>query len=166
MKIATIELARVDWFDPRALALRDAMDAEMNIIYGGSLEAIDPVVMVKLSAAFNVSPGTIIGTVLALDDGVPVGQAGLRPQSDGALEVKKVMVDAAARGRGISRLLMLELEVIAAEQGATSLILQTGDLQPAAIALYESLGYVRTAPYAPYELLDNALCYQKMIPFH
>jgi GNAT superfamily N-acetyltransferase len=96
--------------------------------------------------------------------GLPVGHAGLRRHGDGdSLEVRKVMVDSDHRGRGISRTLMLELENAAREFGAPSLVLQTGDRQPAAIRLYESVGYRLIPPYPPFELMSNALCYKKVL---
>jgi ribosomal protein S18 acetylase RimI-like enzyme len=67
------------------------------------------------------------------------------------------------RGRGISRALMIELEAIAREMGAASLVLQTGPLQVPAIALYESLGYEAIPPYGKYTVIPNALCYQKTL---
>ncbi len=159
-QVSQITLARVDWLDPRAEALRDDMNVEMDELYATAVANRDPEVMKIFSAALAVDPPTIVGTVLALDGEVAAGQAGLRPHGD-ALEVKKVVVHPAQRGRGISRLLMNELEVIAREQSYTKLVLQTGDRQLAAIALYESIGYVKIPPYAPYELISNAVCYEK-----
>jgi GNAT superfamily N-acetyltransferase len=153
-------LARVDWLDPRAELLREAMDVEMNLLYGAAIASRPPETVKILGEAFAVDPPTIVATVLATHDGLPAGQAGLRWHGDD-LEVKRVIVDMAFRGRGISRLLMAELEVAARELGCRRLVLQTGDLQPAAIALYESIGYTLIPPYPPYELLPDALCYEK-----
>lgn len=155
-------LARVEWLDPRAEALRDDMSVEMEELYASAVADRDPEIMRIFEAALAVDPPTIVGTVLALDGVAPVGQAALRPHGD-ALEVKKVVVDPAQRGRGISRLLMSELEVIARELGYPRLLLQTGDRQLAAIALYEAIGYRPIPPYAPYELISNALCYEKVL---
>lgn len=167
----TVVLARVGWTDPRAEELRDGMELEMNELYGSSFDELDPVVVKSLLAGFNVDPSTIVATVLALDDADgeqrAVGQAGLRPHvgthGQPALEVKKVIVDPAYRGRGISKALMLELEVVAREQGIDELILQTGDLQLAAVGLYVSLGYLLIEPYAPYDRMPAALCYAKAL---
>jgi GNAT superfamily N-acetyltransferase len=167
-----VVLARVGWTDPRAEELRDGMELEMNELYGSSLENFEPEVAKALLAGFDVDPATIVATALALEDSdpdqpIPVGQAGLRPHvgthGQPALEVKKVIVDPAYRGRGISRALMLELEVAARELGIDELILQTGDLQPAAIGLYLSLGYVLIDPYPPYDRMPAALCYAKAL---
>jgi len=160
--VALLTLARIDWLDPRAEALRDAMDIEMDALYASVMTDRDPALMEIFSAAIAVDPPTIVGTVLALDGVVAVGQAALRPHGD-ALEVKKVVVGPARRGRGISRLLMAELEVIACEQGYSKLVLQTGDRQRAAIALYEAIGYMRIAAYAPYDLVSTTICYEKVL---
>ena len=159
-------LARVDWLDPRACLLRASLDTEMSEIYAGSFTDYPPAVKSLLIAAFAVDPSTVVATVLVIEarSGIPVGHAGLRPYGvGGALEVKKVVVDANYRGRGISRTLMVELEHVARELDAPSLVLQTGDRQPAAIGLYESVGYRLIPPYAPFELMSNALCYEKVL---
>jgi GNAT superfamily N-acetyltransferase len=175
--VMKLTLARVGWNDPRAEELRDGMELEMNELYGSSLDQLDPTVVKALLAGFDVDPTTIVATVLASVDAriegvahgeqIPVGQAGLRPHvgtaGQPALEVKKVIVDPAYRGRGISRALMLELEVAARELGIDELILQTGDLQPAAIGLYVSLGYVLIPSYPPYDRMPGALCYAKAL---
>jgi GNAT superfamily N-acetyltransferase len=144
------------------------MEDEMTALYGSTMDHYPPETARALSAAFAVEPRTIVATLLALSGDVPVGQAGLRPWGPDAdsldvLEIKKVFVHASQRGRGISRALMLELETAARELGSTRLILQTGTLQHAAIGLYKSLGYTVTAPYRPFELMSNALCYEKVL---
>ncbi|MHC5797466.1 GNAT family N-acetyltransferase [Lacisediminihabitans sp. FW035] len=140
----------------------------MTALYGSTMDHYVPEAARALSAAFAVEPQTIVATLLALSGDVPVGQAGLRPWGSDAdsldvLEIKKVFVHESQRGRGISRALMVELEVAARELGSTRLILQTGTLQHAAIGLYESLGYTVSAPYPPFELMSNALCYEKVL---
>ena len=155
-------LERVDWNDPRAVELRVAMDAEMGALYGPVMASRPPELAQKIGAALAVDPSTVVATVLASVDGVPAGQAGLRPHGDD-LEVKKVIVAEQFRGLGISRLLMAELETVARDLGYRRLVLQTGDLQPAAIALYRAIGYTEIPSYPPYELLDNALCFEKLL---
>jgi GNAT superfamily N-acetyltransferase len=155
-------IERVDWLDPRALALRDAMDLEMNALYGPTMAKRPPEHTEIILNALAVDPATVVATVLATVDGEPAGQAGLRTHGT-ELEVKKVIVAEAFRGLGISRKLMTALEDAARELGHHRLVLQTGELQPAAIALYESMGYTLTPPYSPYELMGNALCYEKTL---
>ena len=155
-------MVSVGWLDPRAVALREAMEIEMGAIYAPSFGQYSREIQDLLTSAFAVDSSTIVATVLAVVGSASVAHAGLRPHGDGgSLEVKKVVVDPAHRGRGISRSLMLELERIARGRNAPSLLLQTGDLQPAAISLYESLGYQLIPSYPPFHLLANARCYEK-----
>ena len=165
-----IRLERVDWLDPRAVELREAMDEESSALYadvGAALPRRDRVTFARVLA---VDPADVVATLIAVDDGsgrvTPIGHAGLKRLHDDladALEVKKVVVSPERRGEGISRLLMVELESIARAFGAARLVLQTGDRQPAAIALYESLGYEPMAAFGGYEIFPPSLCYAKTL---
>ena len=160
-------MVSVGWLDPRAVALREAMEIEMGLIYAPSFGQYTGEIQDLLRSAFAVESSTIVATVIAVVGDAAVAHAGLRTHGyEGSLEVKKVVVDPAYRGRGISRRLMTELERIARERNAPSLLLQTGDLQPAAISLYESLGYQLIPSYPPFHLLANARCYEKVLSAH
>lgn len=80
---------------------------------------------------------------------VDVGCGGIRRLSDDAstLEVKHLWVRPLARGTGLGRRLLLELEARAADMGATRLVLDTNASQGAASGLYRSSGYEEIAPY-------------------
>jgi len=152
----------VEWDDPRALALRTAMDVETSAMYASRSAAQSPEEQEAVGASLAIDPATIVHTVLLIEDGVSVGHAALRPWKD-EYEVKKVFIDAGARGRGLSRALMTELERVAGERGIPSLVLQTGDRQVAAIALYESMGYQPIEVYGLYTAIPFALCYRKTL---
>lgn len=89
--------------------------------------------------------------VLARVDGVPAGCGALmaHPPVDGlnVLEVKRMLVLPAFRGRGISRLVLDKLEQIARQRQAQKLILMCGPRQPNALQLYDSHGYKRRSAY-------------------
>ncbi|MES2170376.1 MAG: hypothetical protein V4479_06585 [Actinomycetota bacterium] len=65
-----IAIARVDWLDPRAVPLRDAMDAEMGSLYGPAMASRPPEDVEIIRKALAVDPSTVIATVLATVDGV------------------------------------------------------------------------------------------------
>jgi putative acetyltransferase len=90
--------------------------------------------------------------LVAVADGEAVACVALQPTPDDAAtgEVKRMYVAPAARGRGLARALLRAVEDLAREMGYRRLRRATGDKQPAAIALYESSGYARTAPYGRY----------------
>jgi GNAT superfamily N-acetyltransferase len=103
-------------------------------------------------------------TILAIDeDGSAIGHAALRVLN-GELEVKRVIVSGDQRGRGVGTTIMRGLEDIARELEASRLILQTGDKQPEAVALYERLGWTPIPIYEPYvTTIPFSLCYEKAI---
>nr|WP_241732106.1 GNAT family N-acetyltransferase [Galbitalea soli] len=124
----------------------------------GAGEALEAAV----HAALAIDETTIVTSVLAILGGRAVGHAGIRRYDD-AFEVRKVVVEPGARGLGLSKALMAELEVIAREHGVTRLLLQTGDLQREAIGLYERIGYHRVPVYGGYGAIPGAICYEKIL---
>jgi len=85
--------------------------------------------------------------LVAYLDGEPVGGGGIRMLSPERAEVKHLWVRPAARGTGLGRALLLELEGRAAEFGATEVVLDTNERLAAAQGLYRSSGYVDVEPY-------------------
>lgn len=160
-----VRIESADWLDPRAIALRTAMDAETSAMYAAFVADQPAHVTAAIDVALRVDPADIVVTILAIDGDEPVGHSALRPAAGepDALEVKKVFVPVAHRGRGLSRRLMVELERRAGDRGIRRLVLQTGSLQLPAIALYESLGYRPIDPFGGYHAIPGALCYEKLL---
>ena len=76
--------------------------------------------------------------------GAAVAMGGWRrggPDGDADAEIKRMYVRPGHRGRGYSRVVLAELEHTAAAAGVSRLVLETGQAQPEAIALYRSSGY-------------------------
>jgi GNAT superfamily N-acetyltransferase len=122
---------------------------------------VDPA---AVGAALSVNPADVIATLILLSPGgMPVGHAALRRLRDD-FEVKRVVVNAASRGKGLAARLMAELEAIGRDAGARRLILQTGDRQPEAVALYRRLGYSDIPIYEPYvDAIPFSLCFEKVL---
>ena len=78
-------------------------------------------------------------------------------------ELKRMYVIPSARGRGLSRRILTALEDQAAEFGATSVVLETGDRQIAALGLYESSGYFRIPCFGAYAVSPSSVCLQKRL---
>ncbi|PRY68446.1 acetyltransferase (GNAT) family protein [Glaciihabitans tibetensis] len=158
---STFRLEYVAWDDPRALELRRVMVVEMDIRYSvpGRAGNSD-----EINRALAVDINDVRATLLAIDaDGTPIGHAALR-ELNGELEVRRVVVSDAQRGRGVGRALMGELERFARDARAARLILQTGEKQPESVAMYENLGYTRIAVYQPYiASMPHSLCFEKVL---
>jgi GNAT superfamily N-acetyltransferase len=101
--------------------------------------------------------------LIARIDGQAVGCAALRPMDVATAEVRRMYVAIAVRRRGIGRGLLSELERKALSFGYRNLRLETGNRQTEAVALYESHGFGRIAPYGCH--VDDALsiCFEKRL---
>lgn len=66
-------------------------------------------------------------------------------------ELKRFYLREGFRGRGLGRRLVQALETEARSRGCRKLMLETGVLQPDAIALYEGQGFRRRGPFGTYE---------------
>lgn len=114
--------------------------------------------------AFEPSDMDVPGAafVVARLDGQPLGCGAIRPFNQvGVAEVKRMFVNLAARGRGISKEILVKLKDTARSFGYTALILETGTRQPEAIALYEKAGYRRCDCWGKYINNSWSVCYRK-----
>jgi ribosomal protein S18 acetylase RimI-like enzyme len=103
-------------------------------------------------------------------DGVPVACGGWRAQDGpapdhepGDAEIKRMYVSPSARGRGLARQVLAELEHAAELAGRRRLVLETGVRQPEAISLYRSSGYERTRNFGVYRDHPESLCFAKVL---
>ena len=105
------------------------------------------------------------GIFLVLRDGAgrAIGCGGIARFDDRRGEVKRMYVVPEARGRGLGRRLLEELEAQARALGYTSVVLETGDRQPEALGLYESAGFARIPCYPPYDSRALSLCFEKRL---
>jgi ribosomal protein S18 acetylase RimI-like enzyme len=79
--------------------------------------------------------------LLARLHGEPVGCGAVKLIGGGTGEIKRIWVSRTSRGLGVGRRLLRELERHAADQGATTVRLDTNRSLTEAIALYRSEGY-------------------------
>lgn len=70
-------------------------------------------------------------------------------------------VQPGSRRRGLARRLLAALEAAAVAQGARALRLETGLLQPEAVALYEISGYTRIPSYGRWADDPLTVCMEK-----
>lgn len=86
--------------------------------------------------------------VLARLSGDPVGCGGLKRHEDGIGEIKRMWTSPAARGLGIARRVLAELEREAGAMGLRVLRLETNRALTEAQALYRTCGYKEVAPFS------------------
>lgn len=88
--------------------------------------------------------------LVARRNGVAVGCGALVRKPGGYAEIKRMFVAEMARGHGIARRLLEELEAIARDERLSALKLETGIYQPAALGLYRSAGFQNVEPFGEY----------------
>jgi putative acetyltransferase len=113
-------------------------------------------------AAEEVAEGAGAFLVVWLD-GAPAGCGAVRMLAPDVAELKRMYVVPDARGRGLSRAILRALEDRAAALGATRVVLETGDKARAALALYESAGYVRIPCFGAYAASPTSICFEKRL---
>jgi GNAT superfamily N-acetyltransferase len=144
------ELRPSTYDHPDAQLLISEVQSEYVRRYGSQDEApIDP-------RQFDAPNGLF---VLAYVEDEPAAMGGwrrLHPSdpvlawAGSAVEIKRMFVRPAFRGRGLARAILGRLEQTSAQNGAQWAVLETGSLQPEAVALYESAGYVTVEPFGHY----------------
>lgn len=111
---------------------------------------------------YNISE-SITDVLIAEADGVPVGCAGLKAYSDTDVEIKRVWVEPEFRKNHIADEMMDQLEAKAVEEGFKKAILQTRPQMEAACSLYLKRGYILIDNYPPYDKLEGAICFAKVL---
>ncbi|MCF2443474.1 GNAT family N-acetyltransferase [Dyadobacter sp. CY345] len=102
-------------------------------------------------------------TVVAFEDGVPVGCGAIKEFDQNAMEVKRMYTSPEGRGMGIASSVLRELEKWAAEMSYKKCVLETGKRQPEAIAFYKKNGYQITPNYGQYIGIENSVCFEKVL---
>jgi putative acetyltransferase len=91
-------------------------------------------------------------------DGELVGVGGIELQGEGVAELKRFFVAPAHRGAGIADAVIETLLGHARAQGTSTVRLETGDKQHAAIGFYRRHGFVEVARFPPYENSAASVC--------
>ena len=138
--------------DVQALVL--AQQAEMRGLYEGEAD-IGP----TREAAMFVEPDGIFLVIRRQERAIACG--GICRFDETRAELKRMYVVPEARGEGLGRRMLVELEAHARRLGYSAVVLETGDRQPEALGLYRSAGYERIPCYPPYSGRALSLCFQK-----
>ena len=139
---------------PTAQRLIAAVQQEYVERYGGPDEApVDPLEFAPPEGLF------LVGYL----DGQAAVTGGLRRHDAGDVEVKRMYVVPAARGRGLARVMLATLEERARTMGARRIVLETGSKQPEAVRLYETSGYQRIEGFGFYKCQPLSISFAKVL---
>jgi DNA-binding MarR family transcriptional regulator/GNAT superfamily N-acetyltransferase len=147
---AMVEVRRVDPADPAARYCVGEYFAELDRRFR---TGFDPAASISADDDELRFPAGVLLLATLRDE--PVGCGALKFHDDGPTELKRMWVAASARGLGIGRRILAELESEAVRRGSRVLHLETNGSLTEAIALYRSSGYVEVdafnqEPYAHY----------------
>jgi len=139
---------------PDVIALLDEGDAfalelyPAENYYGLDLDALD-------------KPG--VALFVARDDSRVVGTAAIVTGLDATAELKRMFVSPSARGLGVATQLLTAVELHARAAGVQRLLLETGEPQAAAIALYSKHGFVHIPQFGQYVGDPTSVCMEKRL---
>jgi ribosomal protein S18 acetylase RimI-like enzyme len=132
--------------DPGETAARECLTAYFAELGRRFEDGFDPARSIPAEDAELTLPAGLL--LVATAGGEPVGCGALKfHPDDGIAEVKRMWVSPAARGLGLGRRLLAELEAQAARQGVRLLRLETNHNLTEAIAMYRTAGYREVAAF-------------------
>jgi putative acetyltransferase len=150
-----IEIRREDILSSVPQQLIRALNAELEERYpeeGANFFRLDADEVAEGRGAFLV----------AYIDGQPIGCGAVRRTDDTVAEIKRMYVAPSARGCGVGKRIVVELEAVARELlGVRRLVLETGPRQPEAIAVYERAGFVEIPLFGEYIGSQFSVCMAK-----
>jgi DNA-binding MarR family transcriptional regulator/GNAT superfamily N-acetyltransferase len=139
---AMVEVAPIDPAHPRAQHCLHAYFSELDRRFD---TGFDPKLSIPTDEEELRPPA---GLLLVASLGTePIGCGALKFHDNQPAEIKRMWVAESARGLGIGRRLLSELEDQAADHGARAVRLETNKTLDEAISLYRSAGYIEVAPF-------------------
>jgi putative acetyltransferase len=151
-----VDVRREDLASPVAGALIAALNAELTERYpeeGACHFGLDAVEVAEGRGAF----------VVARVDDKPAGCGAIRRIDDGTGEIKRMYVVPSSRGRGIGPRVLAELEAEARRLQLLRIVLETGERQPEALAVYRRAGYVVIPAFGEYIGTPLSVCMEKRL---
>ena len=103
----------------------------------------------------------IKNVVLVIENNVAVGCGAIKKYDEECMEVKRMFVPLVQRSKGIASMILKELENWASELKYKKCILETGEKQREAIALYKKNGYCIIPNYGQYKNVKTSICFLK-----
>lgn len=151
-----ITLKRTNSADPDFQSLIKQLDADLRLRNGDEMDIYD---------RHNII-APIDTVVIAYIDKEPAACGCFKKYNDATVEIKRMFVAPPARGKGISRNILDELEAWATTLGFTNVILETGGRQVEALGLYRRAGYTPIPNYPPYQDMEDSYCFRKELKKH
>jgi GNAT superfamily N-acetyltransferase len=138
---------------PEVKSLSDELHKDLELIYGkGIIED------------FIAENEQMLIFYVAYDESENAVACGaLKHFDDNTAEIKRMYVKPEHRGRGLSKIILSELEDKARELNYNRLVLETGLKQPEAMRLYNKFGYDPLKCYGRHANDPDSRCFEKTI---
>jgi len=111
----------------------------------------------------EVLPGRGAFVIARAEQRLPIGCGAIRRMDPATAEIKRMYVVPQRRSMGVGRAILEKLEHVALELAVSRIVLETGERQPEAIALYEHCGYVRIPLFGEYADSPLSICMEKSL---
>lgn len=147
------QITRTHSDNPDFQNLTDLLDDELCRIYNTRKEDFE-----------DYNRITDLPTVIVVyENAQPIACGCFKIFDDQTIELKRMFVLPEFLGSGIATSMVRELEAWATELGYKYAVLETGKGQPAAIAMYQNLGYEFTGHFDPENSLEISVCMKKAL---
>ncbi len=141
-KMAQIVSDVVDPTSPDAQFCLNAYFAELDARFDSGF---DPTRSISADAAELTDPAGLL--LVCRLGGTPIGCGALKFHDSEPAEIKRMWVDESARGLGLGRRILEELEHLACLRNVRTVRLETNGSLNEAISLYRSAGYTEVDPF-------------------
>jgi ribosomal protein S18 acetylase RimI-like enzyme len=152
-RLLTTALIEIRQIDPTAPDARECLRSYFAELERRSGVPFDPNTGAT-AKPHEVRPPAGLFLVAYLRD-APIGSGALKHFPDGVSDIKRMWVAEPARGLGLGRRLLTELEARAAERGTRVVRLETSRLLTEAVALYRSAGFVEVPAFNDEPFADH-----------
>jgi DNA-binding MarR family transcriptional regulator/GNAT superfamily N-acetyltransferase len=144
-RLLTAAMVEISIIDPAHLYAQHCLREYFSELDRRFDTGFDPALSIPAAEAEMRQPaGQFLVATLRGD---PIGCGGLKFHGRKPAEIKRMWVAEPARGLGVGRRMLTELEKHAADQGVRKVRLETNKSLVEAISLYRSAGYVEVAPF-------------------
>ena len=159
-RLLAASAVRVTACDPRHRDARRVIRAYVTELADRFEAGFDPALSISATDDEMSPPAGLF--LLATLHGEPAGCGALKFRPGAGAEIKRMWVAPEARGLGLGRRLLTELEARAAARGVRTLRLETNRALTEAISLYRSAGYREVAAFNDEPYADH--WFEKMLP--
>lgn len=156
-----LRISQVPYSHPDVAALTNQVQAYYTQLYGGpDTTPVDVADFSSPRGAFFV--GYLFEAAVAMG-GWRWCETSIDIRATRSAEIKRMYVVKSVRRRGVARQLLWHLESTALAAGAGALVLETGQEQPDAVALYRSAGYADIPRFGHYADEPSAVHLGKLL---